>query len=534
MAASRLGLVLVFAAAACAHHATNQNGDAGVDAATYDAFAGPYADFPAAPIIDSSGSGAPTPPNSGDLFGPPGSGTTTGGPCLLEPELGALFPLKGLRPRFSVMPNGGQNIFEIRLHADNEVNDLVVYTNNALWLLPSDIWGALNDHIVDQDIQITIRASTTDGTMLTSPVTIGSSGSVRIAPATADGAIVYWTPSAGTPPEGTLKGFTYGDETVSPVLTPTQADTTCIGCHTSTPDGDYAAFSARGDGPSNTQIELRSVDGTNSTPSFVSSSAQTLLARTEQELPSFSNAHWTTGDRVVLSVSPDLGAGKWELYWTDLEATSTAQGTAWNNVARTGDANSVASASFSHDGSRIVYTSESDPTAGVLPTHGDLYTVPWNDRAGGTAMPVAGASGSDVDEFFPAFSPDDQLISFASFPVGDGIAYDNPMTEVSVIPSGGGSAVRLAANDPPACSAQTSPGIANSWPKWAPDVTTVGTKTYYWVAFSSHRATNTPQIFVTAVVVDGGTITTYPAFYVWNQPATENNHTPAWDVFQIQ
>ena len=81
---------------------------------------------------------------------------------------------------------------------------------------------------------------------------------------------------------------------------------------------------------------------------------------------------------------------------------------------------------------------------GVLPTHGDLYTVPWNDRACGTATPVTGASGSDVDEFFPAFSPDDQLISFASFPVGDGIAYDNPMTEVSVIPSGGGSAVRLA------------------------------------------------------------------------------------------
>jgi len=531
----RFALALVFAAAACAaHHSANQGDDVAGDAATNDAFAGPYADFPVAPIIDSSGSGAPTPPNAGDLFGPAGTGATTGGPCLLEPELGALFPLDGLRPRFDVMPAGAQNVFEIRLHAQNEVNDLVVYTNNAVWLLPTLIWQGLNEHVVDQDIQITLRAATTDGTALTSPVAIGSSGSVRIAPATAAGAIVYWTPSAGTPPEGTLKGFAYCDETVATVLTPPQASTTCIGCHTSTPDGLYTAFSARGNGAGNTQIELRSVDGTDSTPSFVSAAATTLLGRTEQELPVFSPAHWTTGDRVMLTVSPDLGAGMWDLYWTDLEATSTAQGSGWNNVTRTGDANSVASASFSHDGTRIVYTSESDPSAGVLPTHGDLYVVPWNDRAGGAATPVAGASDPAVDEFFPAFSPDDQLISFASFPVGDGIAYDNAMTEVSVIPSGGGSAARLAANDPPTCGGQTSPGIANSWPKWAPDVTTVGTKTYYWLAFSSHRATGTPQIFVTAVVVDGSAITTYPAFYLWNQPAGENNHTPAWDVFQIQ
>ena len=266
----------------------------------------------------------------------------------------------------------------------------------------------------------------------------------------------------------------------------------------------------------------------------MSSAAQTLLARQEQEIPVFSPAHWTTGDRIVLTVSPSLGSGTWDLYWTDVEATSTAQGSGWNNVTRVGDANSVASASFSHDGTKIVYTSEPDPNAGVLPDSGDLYSVPWNDRAGGQATPIAGASDPATNEFFPALAPDDQLLGFASFPVGDGIAYDNPMTEVSVIPAGGGSAVRLAANDPPACSGQASPGIANSWPKWAPAVTTVGTKTYYWMAFSSHRLTGTPQIFVTAIVVDGGVITTYPAFHMWNQPIAENNHTPAWDLFQIQ
>jgi hypothetical protein len=223
------------------------------------------------------------------------------------------------------------------------------------------------------------------------------------------------------------------------------------------------------------------------------------------------------------------------LYWTDVEATSTAQGSGWNNVTHMGDTNSVAGATFSHDGTKIVYTSTANTGDGVLPSQGRLYSVPWNDRAGGSATPIAGASDPTINQFFPALSPDDQLIGFASFPVGSGqIAYDNPMTEVSVIPAGGGSAMRLAANDPPACGGVTSPGIANSWPKWAPEVTTVGTSTYYWLAFSSHRLTGTPQIFVTAVVVDGSTITTYPAFYMWNQPGDENNHTPAWDVFQIQ
>jgi hypothetical protein len=41
-----------------------------------------------------------------------------------------------------------------------------------------------------------------------------------------------------------------------------------------------------------------------------------------------------------------------------------------------------------------------------------------------------------------------------------------------------------------------------------------------------------PQLYIT-VVVDGTTVTTHGALYLWNQPSTENNHTPAWDYFMI-
>ncbi len=35
------------------------------------------------------------------------------------------------------------------------------------------------------------------------------------------------------------------------------------------------------------------------------------------------------------------------------------------------------------------------------------------------------------------------------------------------------------------------------------------------------------------MVEENDTLTTYPALYLWNQPANENNHTPAWDNFDI-
>jgi hypothetical protein len=114
--------------------------------------------------------------------------------------------------------------------------------------------------------------------------------------------------------------------------------------------------------------------------------------------------------------------------------------------------------------------------------------------------------------------------------------YNNAQDELYVVPSGGGTATRLLANDPPACTGKTSPGVTNSWPKWAPQAqTTTDGRTFYWIVFSSIRDPGgNPQLYVTPVVVDGaGKVTTYHALYLWNQPAGENNHTPAWDNFQI-
>src|SRR5262249_49147834 len=119
------------------------------------------------------------------------------------------------------------------------------------------------------------------------------------------------------------------------------------------------------------------------------------------------------------------------------------------------------------------------------------------------------------------------------------IKRSDPAGEIYVVPAQGGMSIRLAGNDPASCSGMTSPGVTNSWPRWAPTTSDSGGLRYYWVVMSSTRRSASPQLFVSAVVtrVMGSTEvvdSTYPAIYVTSQIAEEGNHTPAWTSFQIE
>ena len=521
MTVVRGSLLLLLALCACGSHEGHHNGDAG-DAGP-DAFTGPFPDFPAAPVVDTS-----APADSGMLFGDPATGAATGGPCMIEPEIGTLFPSNWLRPRFTWVPQGSENLFELRLTAANQINPLVVYTAQTSWTMPADIWTALAGHTLDQPITMQIRGATLSGSTLASGPELGSKGDVSISSATAPGAIVYWTTSGGTG----LRGFKIGDETVHDIVRPADASTACVGCHSSTPDGVYVGFSASpvaGNGDPAT-LGMLSADGTKMTPPFVTASAQQLMARQQQEEPVFSKLHWAPGDHVAVTMFPINMVS--QIIWTDLEAASTNQGTAWDVLPRTGDANPAASASFAHTTDTLLYTSAPAVSSGVTVTSGDIHTVPFNNRAGGASTPLTGAATTTYNEYYPTFAPDDALVAYNRVPDGQS-SYNNAAAEVFVIPATGGTPARIAANDPPQCSGKTSPGVTNSWPKWAPGETAVNGKTVYWLTFSSTRTGN-PQLYVTPVLYDGATISTFPALYLWNQPAAENNHTPAWDDFGIQ
>lgn len=485
--------------------------------------------FPAEPVLDDG-----APPNAKDLFDAAGAGSPSGGPCLVEPEPGALFPRNWLRPRFRFVPAAGQNLFEIRLHIEGEPNDLVVYTPNPSWTMPAAMWQALASGVVDKPIQISVKGGVFDGASLTG-VSVGAGGPITIAPTEAAGSIVYWTTSGGS----ALKGFKVGDESVIEALAPGQvqmntvanAEVTCVGCHTSTPDGKMVAFTAQGPwGNALASVEEMSVGAE---PAFLGQGARNTLQQFgEAGISTFSGAHWKPGDRIMLS-----GLGQYadaELAWFDLEATGFGEGVSYGFVARDGDPRGVGAPAWSHDGDTVVYVSTDAQITGRLDQgYADLFAVPYANKAGGAAMPLPGASDPGLSEYYPAFSPDDRLLAFNRIPGTDNM-YDAPKAEVFVLPAAGGTPLRIAANDPPACSGKVSPGVTNSWPKWAPEAKTVNGKTYYWLIFSSKRgAAGNPQLYVTGVVAEGDKLTTYPALYLWNQPEKENNHTPAWDVFAI-
>jgi hypothetical protein len=479
-------------------------------------------------ILDrENGSGVPD--NVVELFGESvGVGV---GPCLVEPELGALMPRDWLRPRFRFIPALGQSLFELRIRAASL--DLVVYTSSTSFTLPQSIWDELSRTDVERSVTLAVRGLDP----ARAPVTpsLATTGSITIAPVDAGGEIHYFT-STGS---GVLKAFALGEESTRDALRPEQTAGRCVGCHAPTPDHDFIASSVSSDamGGDPAHIELRARDGSGREPAYLTSDARTLLAREQQHLPSFSVAHFQAGDRVMISILNG------QLTWTDLEASSVLENTAWGTLQRAGDPNASAThPDLNHAGTAIAYTSIGMPSTIAVADQTDVFVVPYGARLGGTAQPLAGASSPEANEYYPAFSPDDALLAFnrttpppdpvdPTFPFAAATStYANPRSELYVVESAGGLPQRLASNDPPACSGRSSPGVSNSWAKWAPRVQEVAGKRYYFLAFSSTRADlKQNQFYASALVVgESGQITTYPALYFWNQPSAESNHQPVW------
>jgi hypothetical protein len=225
-------------------------------------------------------------------------------------------------------------------------------------------------------------------------------------------------------------------------------------------------------------------------------------------------------------------------------------------IARNGDSNGVAFPTWSHDGSTIIYSSTNggcqDGRLEQGPT--DLYGVPYNGGNGGEAKPVPGASDKSWEEYYAAYSPDDTMVLFDRIPAG-GVMYANDAAEMFFVPlgsaPGAGAAVRLAANDPVACTKESSPGRNNHFPKWAPVAQSYNGHAYYWIIYSSNR-TGIPcvtssydgkchkisQLYLTAISVENGRYRTYRSVYLWWQaPPTDSspmvNTTPVWDLITI-
>lgn len=498
-----------------------------------------FDDFPAAPLIDPS-----LPADIAQQFGAPDGGSGAG-PCVVEPADDAMVP-RNWTPLFIEWgAASSQTVTEIRLTVDNQNTPFVAYVPGRAATLPGKLWSALALHSAGHDVVIRVRtAELASGKIVGSPSSATTS-TVHLAPVDAPGSVVYWSASPGT----SFKGFTIGDTALKTVLTPATAGTSstggvtnCISCHTSSIDGKLVFYTRDTSGPDTRAVDVRKVASPVAPdPSDVSPAALALLGRDRQFAPTLSAAHYAANDAVVITVLQT--AGVYQLAWTDLHAVD-ANG--WGLLARNGDGRNVSTPSWRHDGTAIAYASSAGGGEGVIadvtvsdPTM-DIYTVPYANRQGGAATPLPGASDPTYREFYPVYSPGDVMLAFNRSK--DLVSsYNQPSAELAIVAGGGGSALRLRANDPPACSGKTSPGLTNSWPRWAPKAGVDGEKRYYWVVFSSIRreaTANRPQLYVAAIVtkVQNGIeslYADYPAVYVTTQDPAANNHIPSWDMFDV-
>ena len=570
-------------------------------------------DFRGGPFGPDGTSGS-VPSGAAQIFAKGGSGI--GGPCLFEPQDGTLLPNNWLRPRFSWTATG--DLYELRVSGANQADDLVVYTDKTSWTMPAAMWRALAIDSQDMPLTVTISSSSQGGAPST-----GTGAAFSIAPVGASGNLVYWSPTgstnAGTGPVGNtlLSGMSVGGESVTQVLVPTDVGkiasapsatrtwntmdvaynkrvVTCIGCHTSTPDGNFIAFNdaypwggvlASGQpgqmGASPMDVPSLGAGGYNA------------FIQPWVGITTFSINHWTANDYIAVAPLGTCGNGapctsgssidgdqQSGLAWFDLSNSSsytgmadpatTLKGTAWNWIYPPDTTNKkyAAAPSWSHAPSDdfIVFTMTSNVKSGRLGTGtAHLYQVPYSKTAAQTPTAIPG-DGSDpaYAQYYGTLSADDDFIVYDRIPastaavnhanldksatgcnpspcVWEGM-YMQPQTELFVIPTAGGTGTRLAANDPPQCPGQmASPGINNTWAKWSPEVETAPNgDLYYWVIFSSWRqgmvdANGSPiaQLFMTVIVKTELGLRTYPAVYLWNQKPDVSNFTPAWDVFKI-
>ena len=147
----------------------------------------------------------------------------------------------------------------------------------------------------------------------------------------------------------------------------------CIGCHTATPDGSFVGFTGNYPWPN----ALASVESGSmgAMPDFLGAAGGETLSTYWHGIITFSAGHWGAGDHVgITTLSTQAVDPNAALIWMELDSGATGV------LARQGDPAGAAAPSFSHDGTRVVYTS----------------TTPTKTAAWASAPPISTRSPSAI------------------------------------------------------------------------------------------------------------------------------------------
>ena len=446
-------------------------------------------DFPAAPVIDRS---AHRPTRRSCSRRPPARRPAAAVPAGAGGRL-QLFPRNWLRPRFHVIPAGRPEPVRDRPARRRRVfaHDLVVYTHQPdVGPSPAAISPTgLSEHVVDARLlpsRCAARCGTASG--LTTPPALGTVGAnPRSCPPGQrhgrDCLLDYHQRQRHALAQGLRRRRGHRAPGAHPdPCRRGPARPSCIGCHSSTPDGSFVGFSAYDVGPDDCDpgalgTSCAALDG-HRRPADVPvhpPAAQRLLARVDQNAPAFGGALAARRPRGALDVPARAAAARPRSSVPISRRPARRRAPAGASSRAPVTAAAPASAGSATTVRPLAYVSALavDPPGAASP-HGDgnLYTVPYGARAPAAPPRRSPAPATRRGTSSIPTSPRTIGCSRSRACPAPAPSYDNTSGEVFVVPATGGTpdAAGRQRSVPRACPPPTSPGVTNSWPKWSPRV----------------------------------------------------------------
>ena len=476
---------------------------------------------------------ADAPANAPDLFAAAKpSSDASKSPSIEYPLDGAIAPLN-LPSIDTQWTKGAGDLFHLQLASKFVAIDY--YTKGDDAQLTDGDWRAVSRTAAGDVLAITVEALAT-----ATPTDKFTSGKVTVRLSTDvidDTAIYYWASSTGN-----LMTQTFGKSDA-----PSSVHGDCTSCHSVSRAGTRIGYS-RCVGGDCGQLFAGFMRFDASTKTW----KDTVDANGKKLAGSFSTFSpvgypFATDDKSLALVT--LSGGKLGLFDPDTGAAiaSNVEGMSTESGAR-----AALMADWSPDGKSVVFSSTPSPGQWIDLDHGAISTMSYtfdgtNHTFGAPKKivegPIALASGSYENLFFPSFSGDGKLVVFNAARA----AWRN--TDVASSPG-----QRLMLTDP---SGSFKVELANmngdgdrnvTWPHWAPGTA----KDYYWVVFSSERdyghkltAKNTAavckangvkqckQIWIGAIdrtKVSGAADPSAPPMWMPGQDLGADNISPYWTL----
>jgi hypothetical protein len=325
----------------------------------------------------------------------------------------------------------------------------------------------------------------------------------------------------------------------------------CIGCHTSSPDGQELIYQRPGEqGGWRVDVVRPLGEGQTEPSPILSAAASQWLGTTELMVPNASAGAWSDQTGRWLTAVTHEG----RIAMLQLDGSASADGgvslapaiPSWN-----GDELRAASPVLAPDASRVLLVATDSMIDGYFDQGqiADLWQVPVALSTNATPTfgepsPVPHASATAANETHPSFSGDGALIGFTRTAAGSR-GYDEETAEIWVMPADGSAEpTRLDSNDAPTDdSVYEGLGLSSSWARFGRSSVQAAEGTYYFVLFSSRRGSPTlwedrslgsnhiagrpmPRLYLTVVLRrNDGSLESFPAVLVPGQRANEGAHT---------